>query len=330
VTLRLDPIPHVGSHLLFLEEVLTALADRGVNAPLLFRASELDKIERVLALGTDRAGYPTARPGHGAIAHEDMILATTEEDILRGERDPAFSTSFKKFGLSGPPLLLVYDARRFELLREKEYVFRHPDRKGEALLALIPVDMQPEIGGWFTQDEGVAYRRLVAEALGRPRDGVRRIVEVGCWLGRSTAWIARYCAARGAELIAVDHYDGSADAYDAAYRATLAAQDVATAFSARMAALGGDVRLCRSPSHVAAESFAPGSVDLVFLDASHDEASVRQDLAAWWPRLHAGGIMAGHDFSADHRGLIAAVTSFAEGQGLRVERGPGSIWWLAG
>ena len=96
-----------------------------------------------------------------------------------------------------------------------------------------------------------------------------------------------------------------------------------------MAAIGGEVRLCRKPSHVAAEGFAPGTVDMVFLDASHDESSVRQDLAAWWPRLHAEAIMAGHDFSADHPGLIAAVTGFAERQGLRVERGPGSLWRLA-
>ena len=335
MTLRLEPIPHVGSHLLFLKEVLAALAARGVDAPLLFRASEMDKLPLVAEHGTDRAGHEPGRvwdgesPGEEAIPHEDVVLATTEEDIRRGEREPGFSTSFKKFGLRGAPLLLVYDARHFLRLREKEYAFRHPDRKKDALLALIPVDLQPEIPGWFSQEEGWAYRTLVEKALDRPRAGPRRVVEVGCWMGRSTAWIARYCKSRGAELIGVDAYAGSSDDYDACYRETLAERDVAAIFRERMAALGANVQLLRRFSSEAARAFEPASLDFVFLDASHDDRAVQRDLEDWWPRLHPGGTLAGHDFNPDHAGLADAVTAFAGTHRLQVERGPGSLWWLA-
>ncbi len=35
--------------------------------------------------------------------------------------------------------------------------------------------------------------------------------------------------------------------------------------------------------------------DLVFLDASHDYKSVKEDILAWYPVVQNGGILAGHD-----------------------------------
>jgi len=333
MTAQLPPVPHVGCNLLFLAEVLSALADAGIAAPVLFRASEMDKLDRILAHGTDRAGYPGARlwtsesvPGI-ALPHEDVILATTEDDIRRGEREPDFSTSFKKFGLFGEPLLLVYDARALEHLHDKHYRFRAPARKGDALLATIEVDLQGEIPGWFSAEDGACYRRLVGEMLDR-RPAPARIVEVGCWAGRSTAWIARLCTARGARLVAVDHHRGSSDDYDARYRALLSGQDVPALFRQQMAALGADVRLLQADSTAAAQSFAPASLDLVFLDASHDRHAVACDLDAWWPRIAEGGVLAGHDHDAKHPGVIAAVDDFAAARGLACGHGGRSIWWL--
>ncbi len=50
------------------------------------------------------------------------------------------------------------------------------------------------------------------------------------------------------------------------------------------------------PSVDAAEAMADlPPVDLVYLDGSHDYASVCADIDAWLPRLRPGGRCAGHD-----------------------------------
>jgi len=46
----------------------------------------------------------------------------------------------------------------------------------------------------------------------------------------------------------------------------------------------------------AASFFPMRSLDLVYLDARHDYASVIADLAAWTPLVKPSGILAGHDY----------------------------------
>jgi len=70
------------------------------------------------------------------------------------------------------------------------------------------------------------------------------------------------------------------------------------------------VHLHRSSSLDAALRFAPGSLDVVFIDGSHIMENVRDDLSAWWPRIRPGGILMGHDFSSLHPGVGAALVEF--------------------
>lgn len=56
----------------------------------------------------------------------------------------------------------------------------------------------------------------------------------------------------------------------------------------------------------------------VYIDASHEFEDVAVDLAAWWPVLADGGLLAGHDFDDDHTGVVDAVTQFARERGLVV------------
>jgi len=56
------------------------------------------------------------------------------------------------------------------------------------------------------------------------------------------------------------------------------------------------VRFVQQPSHAAARLFDDSSVDFVFIDAGHDECSVRRDVEAWWPKVRPGGLMAGDDY----------------------------------
>ncbi|MFO0668049.1 MAG: class I SAM-dependent methyltransferase [Polyangiaceae bacterium] len=178
------------------------------------------------------------------------------------------------------------------------------------------------IDGWFSEDEGRWYARFARGLVG----GV--FVEVGSWKGRSTSFIGAICNAQGTRLVCVDHWGGSEDGLAQRYADALAVEDVAATFRANMAALGIAVEVMHETSLAAAARFEPGTVDRVFLDGSHDGASVAADLEAWGVRLREGGRLAGHDYSHKHPDLCAAVDTYAATHGLAVRRGPRSIYWL--
>jgi predicted O-methyltransferase YrrM len=183
--------------------------------------------------------------------------------------------------------------------------------------------MTSDLRGWFSPEEGAWYAGFAAGARG----GV--LVEIGCWRGRSTSYVAPVCARDGTRLVCVDHFAGSRDAYARLYRETLAVEDVLAVFEQNARELGWPVELRVEPSVEAAARFGPASVDRVFLDASHDESSVAEDMRAWWPKLRARGALAGHDWSDEHPGLVRAVRTFAEERGLPVARPVGTIWAVA-
>jgi predicted O-methyltransferase YrrM len=59
----------------------------------------------------------------------------------------------------------------------------------------------------------------------------------------------------------------------------------------------------------AAQRFEDNSIDAVIIDADHQYVSVREDLAAWVPKVKRGGIVAGDDFrNPSWPGVERAVT----------------------
>ena len=68
--------------------------------------------------------------------------------------------------------------------------------------------------------------------------------------------------------------------------------------------------------------YTDNSLDFVMLDADHTLASVLADIAHWWPKVRAGGILAGHDFSHYFPGVMrAALEAFP-----RINVWAGSLW----
>jgi predicted O-methyltransferase YrrM len=162
-----------------------------------------------------------------------------------------------------------------------------------------------EIPGWF--DEEWLYDRMIAQA---PNNAT--FVEVGCWLGKSTA----YCASRIQEcgkaisFYAVDTWLGSPSEPDMVEAAARAGGSVYDLFLANMEAAGvvDAIRPLRLPSVAAATLFANRSLDFVFIDADQSCAAVQGDIAAWRPKIKCGGVLAGHDWKT-YASVQQAVTA---------------------
>lgn len=104
----------------------------------------------------------------------------------------------------------------------------------------------------------------------------------------------------------------SAAEQDANYRETLG----------RMEAFPGRWTVLRGWSHLMAAQVPDGSLDFVYIDADHKEASVTRDLEAWYPKVRAGGIVSGHDFLDSENncgsefGVATAVKKFCASIGV--------------
>lgn len=173
------------------------------------------------------------------------------------------------------------------------------------------------IPGWFD------FQDIYREAVERASDGAV-FVEVGSWLGRSTAFMAVEIANSGKKIAfyAVDTWQGSPAAQ---YQDVIAQHggSVYETFRENMR-LGGvewHVFPLIGDSALTAAAFQDRSIDLVFVDAAHDFHSVSRDVRAWLPKIEKHGLIAGHD--APCPGLMNAVKQWIPAAGLGYQ---GTSW----
>lgn len=171
------------------------------------------------------------------------------------------------------------------------------------------------IDGWFKF--APEYRSAVAAAPARAI-----FVEVGCWQGRSTAFLAVEILESGkdVELHCVDIWpaEPALDAQSACLKER---------FEANLSpAVENGLRLILHPegSPAAASAFPARSVDFVWLDGGHRYDEVRGDLDAWLPKLKPGGIIGGDDWLFP--GVARAVRERFRSD-VEVRSHDGWAWW---
>jgi hypothetical protein len=179
--------------------------------------------------------------------------------------------------------------------------------------------LRPEVHLREDFGEFLNARGLVGEAA-----------EIGVQRGHfSRSLLDRWC---GARLHLVDpwksfegDYQDIANVSDAEHEACLRETEQ------NLKSHAGRYAIHRKPSLEAAGTFADSSLDFVYIDANHQFQPALDDMRAWFPKVRAGGVLAGHDyvdgtFDAGKFGVKSAVRAFECETGL-VARGTVDPMW---
>lgn len=153
-----------------------------------------------------------------------------------------------------------------------------------------------DIDGWFNFPD--VYLFLLSSIKTK---GV--FVECGAWLGKSSAFLCD-SANNDVDIFIVDHWQGSPEEVET-HHSLAKTNDVYSMFLENM----GDRKFTpiKKSSIEAAESFADGSCDIVFLDTDHSYNALKKEILAWLPKVKPGGYLAGHDYNNHWPGVVSAV-----------------------
>lgn len=160
-------------------------------------------------------------------------------------------------------------------------------------------DFHKTIPGWC--DFEPLYKRMVDTH----DKGI--FIEVGCWKGQSTAYMAMEVLNQGKEkgikFYCVDTWLGSGEHQG---DKDVQAKTLYEVFLHNMKRVKGAFIPVQKDSIEAAKDFKDNSIDFLYLDASHEYEYVKEDILAWLPKIKKGGMIAGHDYGFD--GVKDAVT----------------------
>jgi hypothetical protein len=201
----------------------------------------------------------------------------------------------------------------------------HPGMKGERRLELMDnlvrlAELPPSLRMTARSDLGQLLNRLGLLGEG---------VEVGVAGGEFSKTILDCWEGRRLHL--VDAWRRLPDYVDICNVSDEGHEELFRLLPDRLALHHGRYRVHRLLSREAAQVFEDRSLDFVYIDASHAYEAISEDLRLWYPKVHPGGIVAGHDFLDGVRpegefGVRRAVLEFEREKGLRVA-GTGELDW---
>lgn len=167
-----------------------------------------------------------------------------------------------------------------------------------------------DIQGWTSF--GQLYSQVVREAP----DG-SQFAEVGCWLGRSAAYMGVEIinSAKDLTLYCIDHWKGSIEHKDVP-------ADLYEQFKENIKPVKSVIQTIKGDSAKSAHRFSDGSFYFVFIDASHEYDDVIKDITAWLPKVQKGGILAGDDYS-----MIGVQNAVKELLPNHTVEGTNWPWW---
>jgi len=156
-----------------------------------------------------------------------------------------------------------------------------------------------KIQGWFN------FEGLYTEIV-NTFDSGSKFVEIGCWKGKSTAYMATEIinSNKDIEFYCVDTWKGSEELKG---DKSVIEDTLYDEFLNNLKPAISTIKPMRLSSLEAANNFKDGFFDFIFIDASHDYENVKKDILAWYPKLKPTGIISGHDYQRGFPGVMKAV-----------------------
>lgn len=170
-------------------------------------------------------------------------------------------------------------------MRDEEIneVFRNYAKPGRDTKLLKRLAAKP---GYLRPDAGDLLFYL---SVSLPRDC--HIVEIGAFLGKSTAYIAAGLRGKPASFITVDTFDSRAMSKDFG--------DTRALFEKTVAEFRERIEVWEMTSEAASQDYAEkglGPIDLLWVDGDHSEQGVLNDCSNWLPMLAADGLVVFDDY----------------------------------
>jgi len=152
-------------------------------------------------------------------------------------------------------------------------------------------------------------------------------VEIGTWKGQSSAFLAVEIINSGKDikLDCIDNFTGSIIEPGQMFDPDNRAGRLLEVFKENMRPVVGHYEAIKGDSTESASLYEDGSLDFVFIDASHDYESFKKDLFAWFPKVKVGGLISGHDFADPYPGIMKAVRDHLADEHVGVT--PSTCWF---
>jgi hypothetical protein len=200
--------------------------------------------------------------------------------------------------------------------------------KDKALMSQIGMDKAAELSGflkhnyndvfgWF--DFSDIYKQIVREC---PVGGT--IVEIGCFMGKSTCFLAvdAHNSGKNIKVVAADvFYVLPKDhACFTKYGCEISVDGSTYGICKKnVESTGAKVDLRKQDGIQMSEEFSNWSVFGCFIDASHTYGQTMKMLVSWWPKILENGFLCGHDYkSKDFPGVQQAVDEFCRDRNLEL------------
>jgi len=168
------------------------------------------------------------------------------------------------------------------------------------------------INGWFN------FMTLYSDMV-QKYDGAT-FIEVGCWKGRSAAYMAVEIINSGKNI---DFY--CVDSWLGDRIGGVGKVDVYDEFFINIQPVINNIKIIKNFSDVASKQFEDQTLDFIFIDASHDYQSVKLDLESWFPKVKKGGTIAGHDYTTA-AGVKKAVDEWFQCKGIPINTNHQNVW----
>lgn len=173
-------------------------------------------------------------------------------------------------------------------------------------------------------------------AVARSKDG-DRFLEIGCLLGKSTAYLLQKIKESGKDIkvVVIDTFEGNGETHNENIRKhggglsqlkafvknildcglidDLTLIDVASSNSLclprTLSPLRTGILELEPPKEpiLISSVYGDGHFSFIFIDAAHEYDAVKKDLELWYPKLKSGGLFAGHDYYP-HTGVPKAIS----------------------